>query len=118
MRTRVLFTVGLSVALLALTGCIKSRVIVESIPTQATLKWDGVERGETPIEIPLLWYWFHDIELSKEGYGTFKKSERFRTPPWLIFPIDGIAEILPIPISDTRYRLYELQPLGKRPDNL
>ncbi|HUT25588.1 MAG TPA: PEGA domain-containing protein [Sumerlaeia bacterium] len=105
--------IGLSAAVLVLaaTGCIRSRVLITSDPPDATVKFQNVERGETPITIPFIWYWYYDIALEREGYEPVQTTERFRSPPWFLFPLDFFAELAPIPIPDTRKRHYVLKPI-------
>lgn len=99
-------------ALLAATGCIRSRVEVTSDPPGAEVIWRGKPYGATPVTIPFTWYWHYDIALEKPGYKRISTSEYFRTPPWLLMPFDFFAEALPVPISDTRRRNYVLEPLA------
>jgi hypothetical protein len=110
---RILFGAALALLLLPATACIRSRVIIESEPPGATVKFHREVRGETPITIPFIWYWYYEVELEKEGYEPLRTVERFRTPPWFIFPLDGIMELMPFPITDTRKRTYQLKPLAK-----
>lgn len=92
-----------------LTGCIRSRVLITSDPPEAEVTWLGEPRGVTPIEIPFIWYWYYDIEIEKEGYEPLETVERFSTPPWLIMPLDLLAELAPFPIRDKRKRHYVLE---------
>jgi hypothetical protein len=103
----------LALAAFCLTGCIRSRVHITSEPEGAEVIWHGQPYGATPIEIPFIWYWHHDIALEKPGYQRLETIERFRTPPWFLAPVDLLMEILPIPIPDNRYRHYVLQPKGE-----
>lgn len=103
-------TVVLALALALATGCIRSRVRITSEPNGAEVLWRGQPRGVTPITIPFIWYWYYDLALEKPGYQRLKTTERFRTPPWLLFPTDLLAEMLPLPIPDTRHRHYTLEP--------
>ena len=97
-----------ALAALGLGGCIRSRVTITSQPSQAEVIFQGRPRGVTPIDIPFTWYWEYDIVLEKEGYERLEVSERFRTPPWFLMPLDLFAELIPIPIPDHRYRSYVL----------
>lgn len=94
-------------------GGVRSNVVITSEPTDAIVTWDGYERGGTPIDIPFIWYWHHDIELRKEGYEPLRVTERLRAKPWLIFPIDGVVELLPFPIHDTRTFHYKMTPVAE-----
>ncbi len=91
------------------SGCIRSRVTITSEPAQAEVFFHGRPRGLTPIDIPYIWYWHHDIVVEKEGYERFETIERFRTPPWFLMPFDLFAELIPLPIPDHRYRHYVLK---------
>ena len=102
------------IAAFLLSGCgggIRSRLDISSEPTKATVFFDGEERGETPISIPFVWYWYHDIDLRKEGYQPLHENKRLRCKPWLIFPLDLIAEMMPFPIHGVRTFHYTLEPL-------
>lgn len=96
------------------TGCvggIRSAVHIDSTPPGATVTVNYVERGRTPIEIPILWYWYYKIEVEKEGYKKIEKDERFYAPFYAaIPPLDLLVEIIPIPIKNTYYRTYVLEP--------
>lgn len=111
--SRILLGAAVSLLLLPTTACIRSRVIIESEPPGATVKFHREVRGETPVTIPFIWYWYYEVELEKEGYEPVRTVERFRCPPWFIFPLDGIMELMPFPITDTRKRTYQLKPLAK-----
>lgn len=93
----------------SLTGCIRSRVIMTSEPSGADVTWRGQYRGATPIEIPIIWYWYYDYTVSKDGYVPIEKVERFRTAPWFLLPVDLFAEIIPFPFPDRRERHYVLE---------
>lgn len=94
---------------MSLTGCIRSRVMLTSEPSGAEVTWRGDYRGVTPIEIPIIWYWYYDYSLEKEGYVPIEKVERFRTPPWFLLPVDLVAEVIPFPFPDRRERHYVLE---------
>jgi hypothetical protein len=109
---------GAWVAMLALAGLlagcanggIRSRVQITSEPSGAEVIWRGQSRGATPIMIPFTWYWHYDVAVVKPGYKRIEVDEHFRTPPWFLMPLDLFAEMIPIPIHDTRYRHYVLEP--------
>lgn len=93
-----------------LLGCIRSRVIITSDPTGADVTFNNVYRGRTPIIIPIIWYWYYDVEIEKEGFEKLVRVERFRSPVWFYMPFDLLMEALPLPIYDTKYRHYILTP--------
>jgi len=108
-------TLGLLVAwmcvvALAATGCIRSMVRVTSQPSDAKVTINNYERGHTPIEMPIEWYWYYQIRVEKEGCEPLEVSERFYAPPWAVFPFDLLAEALPVPIKNTYNRHYVLKP--------
>jgi len=92
------------------TGCIRSMVRVTSDPGDARVFLNNVERGRTPVEMPIMWYWWYTIRVEKEGFDPFEKNERFYAPPWAVTPFDIIADTLPIPIKNTYKRHYVLKP--------
>ncbi len=102
------FSLGVLLAL-SLSGCIRSRVVMTSEPSGAEVTWRGDYRGVTPIEIPIIWYWYYDYSVEKAGYVPIEKVERFRTPPWFLLPVDFFAEIIPFPFPDRRERHYVLE---------
>lgn len=110
-RSRFIFSLTLGLMLLATTGCLRSRVVITSEPSDAEIVWRGEPYGATPVEIPFIWHWYYDYEISKPGYEKIEMIERFRTPPWALFPLDFILEVVPIPITDTRRRHYVLKPI-------
>ena len=101
----------LAVILCGATGCIRSRVHITSDPSGANVRFQDEERGQTPITIPFIWYWYYDIDVEKDGYEPIHALERFRARPWFIIPLDFFAEIVPVPIPDTRHRHYVLTPV-------
>jgi PEGA domain len=98
------------VGLLASVGCIRSRLIITTDPPGADVTFHHEDYGRTPVTIPFIWYWWYDVEITKEGFETVVAEERLRCPPWFIFPLDGFFEILPIQVTDTRRRHYTLTP--------
>jgi hypothetical protein len=98
------------VVALAATGCIRSIVRVTSQPSDARVTVNYVERGRTPIEIPILWYWYYKIQVEKDNFELIEADERFYAPPWAVPPFDLLAEALPIPIKNTYHRHYVLKP--------
>ena len=106
--------VFLAAVVLVGAGCaggIRSVAHIDSQPSGAMVTVNYVERGRTPIDIPILWYWHYQIELEKEGYDKIVKDERFYAPWYAaIPPFDLIVEAIPIPIRNTYRRSYTLTP--------
>jgi len=113
--TRILTTAALSLvlgfALIATTGCIRSRAYFTSDPPGAEVAVNSHPIGRTPVEMPFIWYWYYDVQVEKKGYETLKSRERFRTPYYAIFPFDLFAEAFPYPIPDNRHCHYALKRL-------
>ncbi len=99
------------IIVIATLGCIRSRVIITSDPPQADVTFKNTYRGRTPLTIPIIWYWFYDVEVEKEGYERIVTQERFHAPVWFYMPFDLLMEALPFPIYDTKYRHYILTPV-------
>lgn len=94
---------------LLMMGCIRTRIVINSDPPRSKVSFDDVYRGKTPIEIPLLFFWYHKIKVEQEGYKTIEKIERFYAPPWFYVPLDLIMEIMPFPIYKTYNKFYMLE---------
>ena len=73
-----LLIIGLLLLIVATSGCIRSRVIITSNPSDADVTFNRAYRGRTPIEIPIIWYWFYEVKLEKEGHEPLETQERFR----------------------------------------
>lgn len=111
-----LFALVAAITVLALlTGCIRSRVVITSEPPNAKVTFQKQERGETPLEIPFIWYWYYDVKLEKPGYQTLEKVEYLPAPPWFVMPLDFLLELMPFPIRDTHPRHYVLTPVPAKP---
>ena len=108
----VLLTVFLAVVLGFDTGCIRSRLEITSEPPGADVRVERIDRGTTPASVDFIWYWHYEIELRKDGYELVRAVEHLRTPPWFIFPLDLLAELMPFDIPDVRKRHYVLPPLA------
>ena len=103
----------LLIAALAATGCIRSHLIIDSVPSGADVKFHGADQGQTPVDIPFIWYWYYDIDVTKSGFQPVHAIERLSSPPWLYFPLDFFAELMPFRITDTHRRTYTLKPVEK-----
>ncbi len=108
------FFIGILIFIaLVSAGCIRSRVVVTSEPTDADITVNGNYRGRTPITIPFGWYWYYDFKVEKEEYKPLTARERFHAPVWFYIPFDLIMEAIPLRIYDTKYRHYVLVPEAK-----
>jgi len=114
-RKQALAAAAALLVLVVSTACIRSRAVIRSEPSDARVTVNYIERGHTPIEIPVIWYWWYKIQLEKEGYRPLERDERFWAPPWAVLPFDLLAEAVPVPIPNTYRRDYVLEPLERRP---
>ena len=110
---RIVLACAVALAALGSAGCIRSRMVITTEPSGARVAVENEDRGNTPIDIPFIWYWHYKIDVEKEGYERLETFERFRTPPWFVFPLDLFWEVLPVPIPDVRKRHYVLKPLAQ-----
>ncbi|MEL7237281.1 MAG: PEGA domain-containing protein [Planctomycetota bacterium] len=92
-------------------GCaVKRTLVLESEPAGALVFLNGEEVARTPAEVPLDWYGKYDVVVRKPGFET-QQTERWVAAPWWQWvPIDLVAELLPIPLSDTRRLSFTLEP--------
>ena len=103
--------VGVTALTVALgSGCIRSRLHIDSTPQGAIVTINNQPFGKTPLQTPFIWYWYYDIKVEKAGYETVEDEQYLRTPPWAYFPLDLLAEAAPFPIPDNRYVHYDLTP--------
>jgi len=112
-RLSLLLFLVIVLALCALSGCIRPKLIVDTVPSGATVYFQNQERGDAPIVIPFIWHWYYNVRVEKKGYKTVEKIEFLPPPPWFLMPLDFAAEALPIPIPDNHKRRYVLEPLPK-----
>lgn len=103
----------LALVLLGASGCIRSRVHITSEPSGADVIFNEKDWGPTPVEIPIVWYWYYTIRFEKDGYQPVETEQKFRTPVWALPPLDLIAEALPFNIPDNRYVKVTLVPVAE-----
>ena len=94
---------------------VRSKVIVTSEPSGATVTMNGVHLGETPLEHPFTWFWYYDFIATKEGHHPVGERHRFRAPVWLWPVVDLVAEMMPFYVPSTKRVHLELEPIDPRP---
>lgn len=110
---------ALSIALLAISGCVERTISINSKPDNALVILNDQEIGRTPVKVDFTWYGDYDIILRKEGYQTIQTSKRIEAP-WYQRPgIDLFTECFsPITYRDDRdfgtYELQKFQPATKQ----
>ena len=98
--------------MLALTGCVERRFLVESNPPGAAVLVNGEYKGTTPVSVPFTYYGKYDITLARDGYETATYPAVLRRPWFEFFPIDFFAEnVYPLHLQDNIPLRYDLQPL-------
>lgn len=116
MHVRLLLFSTLMALTLSLFGCVRSKVVVTSEPSGATITMNGVNLGETPVEQPFTWYWYYDFIAEKEGYQSTGERRRFHAPPWLWPGFDLLMEMMPFYVHDTKKVHLVLEEVDQRPD--
>ncbi|MDX2176900.1 MAG: PEGA domain-containing protein [Candidatus Sumerlaeia bacterium] len=107
--------VAMLVAVCLSSGCIRSRVVVDSEPQGAVVTMNGENLGTTPVERPFTWYWYYDFEASMEGHASVTERRRFRAPFYLLPGPDLFFELLPFNVYDTKRVFLTLPPLPEQP---
>lgn len=88
--------------LIGLTACQADRKIrVVSRPSGATVFFDDVEVGETPLEFPYRYYGVRRLTLEKEGFRRESTIFELKAPWYSYFPFDLFSELInPVPYKD------------------
>ena len=102
---------GLVIFAILTAGCAVERTLVlDSEPAGALVFLNGEEVARTPATVPLDWYGKYDVTVRKDGFETLRVERWVAAPWWQWVPIDLVAELLPVPLSDTRRLAFELTP--------
>ncbi|CAN5201685.1 hypothetical protein BH09SUM1_BH09SUM1_25850 [soil metagenome] len=115
LKGAVILPVFLVATAVVLAGCVRSKVIVTSEPSNAEVSMNGVALGKTPLEQPFTWYWYYDFIGAKEGYKTTGIRERFRAPIYLWPGADLLMEMMPFYVKDTKKVHLVLPQVDARP---
>ena len=90
------------------SGCLKRALIIESEPSGARLRVNGVDCGTTPKKVPFTFYGTFRIELEKQGYRRLEVAEKVPAPVHERMPLDLISEVVPKKITNIRRFKYTL----------
>lgn len=101
---------GICAATFGLAGCVERELIATSEPPGALVSLNNEEISRTPLGREFQWYGYYDASVRLEGYETLKTVTPVVAPPWLWFPLDFLAEIVPITIRDVHRVHYVLEP--------
>lgn len=107
---------GLTLVLMAASGCVERRMTIRSNPPGALAIVDGQELGFTPVSTSFLYYGTREVKLIKDGHETLTVMEPIRPPWYEIPPLEFVSDVLiPWRIHDDRELSYRLQPQGIAP---
>ena len=100
----------LLLAVLPLAGCVDRLISLRSEPSGADVYVDGEKRGQTPLDVPYLWYGTREILLEKRGYREIRERVALN-PPWWQYPgLDFVTEVLlPFTITDREEFSFTLE---------
>lgn len=93
--TRLLPLVALSLAALAMAGCVQRTLSITSNPSGALIYLNDEEVGRTPLEVPFTFYGTYDVRLEQDGYKTLWTKQKAKAPWWEAPGPDLIAEAIP-----------------------
>ena len=100
-----------AVALVALPGCVRRRLLVRSNPPGAMVYVDNQPIGTTPCATSFIYYGTREIRLVKPGYETLTVNQPIPAPWYELPPLDFVSEnAVPSEIQDYRTVTYNLAP--------
>ncbi|GIW74168.1 MAG: hypothetical protein KatS3mg103_0690 [Phycisphaerales bacterium] len=99
---------ALGLGVLAMIGCARRSIVITSQPPGALVTLNGVEVGQTPVEVGFRFYGQYDLRLRKAGYQPLTASP-WAIAPWYEYPPIDLL-LLPVPIRTTVRWHYELTP--------
>jgi hypothetical protein len=97
--------------MLSTAGCVEQLLSMDSDPSGAVVTLNDQEVGRTPVTTNFKWYGYYEVNVRKDGYQTLKTTSPVIAPWWQWVPIDLIAEILPIHLTDQHFLHFTLQPI-------
>ena len=98
------------------SGCVRRQLTIRSEPPGATIMVNDEVVGATPYSYDFLWYGWHRISLTKDGFERLDDRVNLTAPPSLWIPFDLAMELLPVTFRDDRQFSYQLAPLQPLPD--
>lgn len=100
----------LLLAVLPLCGCVERLIALRSDPDGAEVYVDGEKVGQTPIDVPYVWYGTREIVLEKRGYREIRERVALN-PPWWQYPgLDFITDVLlPFTLTDRVEYAFHLE---------
>lgn len=101
--------------LLAMTGCIRRSLTIQTHPPGAAVYVNDELKGHSPLTYDFLWYGGYRVRIHKDGYEQLDDHQWLRAPIYLWIPFDFVVELLPVSVRDDRTWSYTLTPLRKLP---
>ena len=95
---------------LLLAGCVERYMALRSEPSGADVYVDGDKVGQTPLDVPYVWYGTREIILEKRGYREIRERVALN-PPWWQYPgLDFVTDVLiPFTITDREEFSFHLE---------
>ena len=82
------------VLMVAVSGCVRRIVTIDSSPQGVQVYFDRKLIGQTPCTHEFLYYGGHHLELVKEGYANFNTTLKLKGPVYEYFPLSVFSELL------------------------
>jgi len=108
--TRTLLPAVAITGLLALPGCVRRTITINSSPDGALVWLNDREIGRTPVTVDFVHYGTYDVVLTKDGYEPLVTTGKAKTPLWDTPPLDLGAELLPARLRSQIVWDYALTP--------
>lgn len=84
--------IAATVVLIAISGCVSRKVLINSEPQGARVFLDHREIGLTPVEARFTHFGKHSLVLTLKGYTPYKGILELQEPWWAVFPVDIVTE--------------------------
>jgi len=104
-------TITLVVIALALPGCVRRTLTIQTEPAGALVFLNDEEVGRSPVSTDFTWYGDYDVAIRHPGYQTLKTHIPVLPPWYQLPPLDFLAEVFwPGHIHDTHTHAFTLAP--------
>ena len=104
---------------LLLSGCVERYIALRSEPAGADVYLDGEKVGQTPIDIPYIWYGTREVVLEMRGYREIRERVALNPPWWQYPPVDFITDVLlPFTFTDREEFSFHLEPAPLTPEEV
>ncbi len=98
-------------AAVALSGCVRRTLTVQTEPQGAVVFLNDEEVGPTPVSTDFTWYGDYSVIIRKEGFETVNTNLVLKAPWYQFVPIDFFFDVLwPGHIHDERSAQFTLTP--------